>query len=63
MKAKLNLDIVNCILLIVILVLVIVCCVRRENFQNLPDNVIGGVWKGKGTGKHGGKGLKPKYGK
>jgi hypothetical protein len=40
---KINMDYVNCVLLVVILVLVIVCCVKREGFQ------------GKMGGEHGGK--------
>jgi hypothetical protein len=57
MKAKLNLDIVNCILLIVILVLVIVCCVKRENFQhNLHTSARKGKSKGKGHGSYDGQG-------
>jgi len=30
---KINMDVVNCVLLVIILVLVIVCCVKREGFQ------------------------------
>ena len=31
---KVNMDMVNCVLLVVVLVLVIVCCVNREKFEN-----------------------------
>lgn len=35
---KINMDVVNCVLLVVILVLVIVCCVKREGFKAPPVN-------------------------
>lgn len=39
---KINMDVVNCVLLVIILVLVIVCCVKREGFKD-PSGVKGGV--------------------
>ena len=35
---KINMDVVNCVLLVVILVLVIVCCVKREGFQRINND-------------------------
>jgi hypothetical protein len=34
---KVNMDMVNCGLLLVVLVLVVMCCVKRENFKVLSD--------------------------
>jgi hypothetical protein len=36
---KINMDVVNCVLLVVILVLVIVCCVKREGFKGVAPPV------------------------
>jgi hypothetical protein len=35
---KVNMDMVNCGLLIVVLVLVVMCCVKREGFVGAPLN-------------------------
>ena len=42
---KVNMDMVNCGLLLVVLVLVVMCCVKREGFQGVPARRGGGVMK------------------
>jgi hypothetical protein len=38
---KINMDLVNCVLLVIILILVIVCCFKRERFSAPGGNAQG----------------------
>ena len=41
LSLKINMDVVNCVLLVIILILVIVCCFKREKFSAPSGNDAG----------------------